>query len=239
MAGTLACGAQAWLSFAAAGGLWDLRPTAAEIIDVSVTSAGGRERPGLRIHRVPTLRPDETTIHEGIPVTTVHRTLLDLAATLPPRDFERALDRAHVLELLDVRILDALAAAHPRHRGSRRVIEARGRHTAGATLTKSTLEERMLGLCRRHGYPSPRVNAWVAGLEVDFLFADERLAVETDGWQYHRTRSAFERDRQRDAILARAGYRVLRFTHRQVTRESETVAATIAATIAATRAGVP
>ena len=53
------------------------------------------------------------------------------------------------------------------------------------------------------------------------------LAVETDSWTFHRTRRAFERDRERDAILARAGYRTLRFTHRQLTREPAMVAETI------------
>jgi very-short-patch-repair endonuclease len=92
-------------------------------------------------------------------------------------------------------------------------------HEPGSTLTKSELEERFLKLCRQAGLPKPRVNAWVAGLEVDFLFADRRLVVETDGWRHHRSRDAFERDRQRDAILASAGYRVLRFTYRQVTED--------------------
>ena len=94
-------------------------------------------------------------------------------------------------------------------------------------LTKSELEELMLALCHDHGLPRPKVNVDVAGLEVDFVFADHRLAVEADSWTYHRTRRAFERDRERDAILARAGYRTLRFTHRQLTREPAMVADTL------------
>jgi very-short-patch-repair endonuclease len=66
-----------------------------------------------------------------------------------------------------------------------------------------------------------------AGLRVDFLFAAARLVIETDSWTYHRTRRAFERDRERDAILARAGYRTLRFTHRQMTSDAAGVAAAI------------
>ncbi|HEX2102734.1 MAG TPA: DUF559 domain-containing protein [Solirubrobacteraceae bacterium] len=76
------------------------------------------------------------------------------------------------------------------------------------------------------------MNHWVAGLEVDFLFEACRVVVETDGWVHHRTPTAFERDRQRDAALARAGHRVLRFTCRQVTDDPATVAATIAAALA-------
>lgn len=69
----------------------------------------------------------------------------------------------------------------------------------------------------------------MAGLDVDFLFAERRLVVETDGWRYHGHRGAFERDRRRDAALTRAGYRTLRFTHDQVAQEPRTVAATVAA----------
>ena len=85
----------------------------------------------------------------------------------------------------------------------------------------------MLTLCREQQLEQPFPRAWVAGLRVDFLFAASGLVVETDGYRYHRTRRAFERDRERDAILARAGYRTLRFTHRQLTREPAMVADTI------------
>jgi very-short-patch-repair endonuclease len=85
----------------------------------------------------------------------------------------------------------------------------------------------MLALCEDHGLERPKPQAWVAGLRVDFLFVASRLVVETDGYRYHRNRRAFERDRERDAILARAGYRTLRFTHRQLTREPAMVAETI------------
>jgi hypothetical protein len=102
-----------------------------------------------------------------------------------------------------------------------------GRHDAGTTATKSELEELLLSICDRPGIERPAVNADVAGLEVDFLFGKRRLVVEADSWAFHRTRRAFERDRERDAILARTGYRTLRFTHRQLTREPTMVADTI------------
>jgi Protein of unknown function (DUF559) len=100
-------------------------------------------------------------------------------------------------------------------------------HHAGTTLTKSTLEELMLAICDDHGLDRPLVNAWVEGLEVDFYWPAERLVVEADSYKYHRTRHAFERDRERDAILARAGYRALRFSDRQLSDEPATVAQTI------------
>jgi very-short-patch-repair endonuclease len=146
----------------------------------------------LRIHRAARLRDDEITEQQGIRVTTVARTLFDLASSMPGRALERALDE-----------------------------------DGDPTLTDSELEELMLALCHEHQLEQPIPQAWVAGLRVDFLFAASRLVVETDGYRYHRTRRAFERDRERDAILARAGHRTLRVTHRQLTKRGPEVAATI------------
>ena len=89
----------------------------------------------------------------------------------------------------------------------------------------------MLALCRAHGLPRPRVNHYVEGLEVDFVFPGKRVVIETDSWRYHRDRTAFERDRERDAVFARAGYRVLRFTDRQMRSDPAGVAATIGAVL--------
>ena len=227
MAAVLAGGPGAVLSHASAAALWGIRPTSATRIDVTVRSAGGRaKRPGLRIHRTPTLRADEITEHQAIRVTTPARTLLDLAATLPRRALERALDEAEIHELYDLASLDAMARTHAGERGARHLRRALD-EDGDPTLTDSELEELMLALCEEHGLERPEPQAWVAGLRVDFLFAASRLVVETDGYRYHRTRRAFERDRERDAILARAGYRTLRFTHRQLTREPAMVAATL------------
>jgi very-short-patch-repair endonuclease len=227
MAAVLAAGPGAVLSHASAAALWEIRRTSATGIDVTVRSAGGRaRRPGLRIHRAPTLRADEITEHHGIPVTTTSRTLLDLAATLPRRALERALDEAEVQGLYDRSSLGALPRAHAGERGAKALAVALD-DDGELTLTDSELEELMLALCDDHRLSRPRPRASVAGLRVDFLFAAGRLVVETDGYRYHRTRRAFERDRERDAILARAGYRTLRFSHRQLTREPAMVADTL------------
>jgi very-short-patch-repair endonuclease len=227
MAAVLAAGPGAVLSHASAAALWEIRPTSATRIDVTVRSVGGRaRRPGLRIHRTPTLHDDEITEHRAIRVTTPVRTLLDLASSLPGRALERALDQAEIHDLYDLASLDAIARAHHGERGAgrlRQALDADGE----PTLTDSELEELMLALCHEHHLEQPTPQAWVAGLRVDFLFAASRLVVETDGYRYHRTRRAFERDRERDAILARAGYRTLRFTHRQLTRAPADVAETI------------
>ena len=226
MAAVFAAGPGAVLSHASAAALWEIRATSASRIDVTVRTAGGRTRPGLRIHRAPTLRDDEITDHEGIAVTTPARTLFDLASSLPRRAIERALDEAELRELYDLTALKAIVSAHRGQPGTA-ALEAALAHEAGTTPTKSELEELLLAICDDHDLARPQVNADVAGLEVDFVFADQRLAVEADSWAYHRTRRAFERDRERDAILARAGYRTLRFTHRQLTQRAAEVAETI------------
>jgi very-short-patch-repair endonuclease len=227
LAAVLACGRDAVLSHASAAELWGLRRSGATVIDVSVPTAGGRSRPRLRIHRVPSLHASDCDVHRGIPVTSPARTLLDLAAVLDTRGLERALDRAEQLELTDYPALEALARARPGHHGAGELRRALGTHEAGTTLTKSELEELFLALCRRHGLPKPRVNSWLEAKQVDFLFPGHRLIVETDSWMHHRSREAFENDRARDALMARAGYRTLRFTYRQIERDPASVAATL------------
>ncbi|HEX2103575.1 MAG TPA: DUF559 domain-containing protein [Solirubrobacteraceae bacterium] len=235
IAATLACGPGAALSHAAAGVLWGLRPSSAVYIDVTVPATTRRRHRGLRVHTARKLHADVTT-HDGIPVTTPARTILDLAAVLQRRPLERLLDQAENARLTDVAALDALARAHAGHRGASKLLAALDTHTPGTTLTRSELEDLFLGLCDHAGLPRRLVNTWPEGYEVDFLFPQARLIVETDSWRHHRTRAAFERDRQRDAVHARAGYRTLRFTHAQLTTQAGTVAATVAAELGERRA---
>jgi very-short-patch-repair endonuclease len=141
-------------------------------------------------------------VREGIPVTTPTQTLIDLSSVLPEAALARALEVAEQLRLLDVAQLPAKLAK-----------------LAGAIdpQLRSPLEAAFLNACR--GLPQPRVNATVEGLEVDFSWPEQRLVVETDGHRHHGTRAAFERDRERDARLTAAGWRVVRVTHRRLARE--------------------
>jgi hypothetical protein len=139
MAAVLACGPGAALSHASAAALWELRATTATRIDVSVREAGGRaKRPRVRIHRVPSLRDDELTEKDGIRVTTPARTLLDLAAQLPRRALERALDQAAVSELFDLTALSAVVVAHAGERGAAALSDALAHHNPGTTLTNAS-----------------------------------------------------------------------------------------------------
>jgi very-short-patch-repair endonuclease len=235
MAAVLACGPGAALSHASAAALWDMRRTDARIVDVAAKRTG-RKRPGIRIHRPRRLPDTEVTARRGIPVTTPGRTILDLAATLSPSRLEHLLDQAEIQELTDYPSLDAIARAHPGHHGAAKLQAALRTHYAGTNLTASDLEILFKELCRAHGLPTPRVNNSVVGKDVDFLFADARLIVETDSWRFHKTRHAFENDRARDVLTTSAGYRTLRFTDRQLERHPATVAAALAAVLADRRA---
>jgi Protein of unknown function (DUF559) len=152
----------------------------------------------------------------GIRVTTPARAILDYAAIATDRELAYALDQAEKQELTDYPALDALARAHPRHRGSTRLRRTLAEYEAGSTGTRSDLEKACLALCERHGFPRPLVNQPLCGMTVDFVFVAQRVVVETDSWRWHRGRAAFERDRERDALLAAAGYTTLRFTDRQI-----------------------
>jgi very-short-patch-repair endonuclease len=223
MAAVLACGPGAALSHRDAGALWDLSATDRRGIEVS-TPRHRRDRAGIEIHRA-RLEPDETTIHEGIPVTTVARTLLDLAAVLPRHRLKRVVEQAEILRLADRTSLDALLARYPRRQGTAALREMR---RAVPTLTRSELERRFVAFLDAHDLPRPRVNAVVEGFEVDFHWPDQRLIAELDGRAAHDTVTAFERDRARDRALQAAGWRVVRITWHQLHDEPARIAADLA-----------
>jgi hypothetical protein len=233
MAAVLACGPRAALGYASGAALWDLRRGVPSVIEVVVPSAGGRARPGLRIHRHPGLLADEVRTECAIRVTTPARTILDYAAIATDRELEYALDQAEIQELTDYPALAAIASAHPRHRGSVRLRRTLRAYEAGTTNTRSDLEKAFLALCVEHGLPRPLVNLPLCGITVDFVFVEQRVAVETDSWKWHRGRAAFERDRERDALLAAAGYRTLRFTDRQIELAPNAVARALASALTA------
>ena len=218
LAAVLACGSGAVLSHRSAAILWNLLPDRPG--PVHVTTARHRTGPpGVVTHRA----DPPATRHRQVPLTTVPRTLLDLAATVP-HELERALNEARVLELVTEASLDEqLRSGH-----ARGVAALRAAATTGPTLHRSEAERRLLTLIAHARLPRPETNTRVAGYEVDVLFRDQRLVAEVDGYAYHSTPRAFERDRRKDADLQAAGYRVLRFTWRQVTREPHATVATLA-----------
>jgi len=225
MAATLACGDDAVLSHHSAAVLWGLCAPAAGAMHVSVVGRNLRGPPGVVIHRIRDLHPADATRHDGIPVTSPARTLLDLATQLPNRELARAVEEAQVRRLVTDRSLNEQFSRYPRHRGAGRLREAA---RTEPTLTRSEAERRLIELIRAARLPEPRANARVGRYEVDLLWPEQRLVVEVDGYAFHSTRAAFERDRRRDADLQAAGYRVIRVTWRQIAEEPEAVVATLA-----------
>lgn len=221
MAAVLACGPGAVLSHASAAAHWNIRGSAASYVDVTVPTRAGRvKRKGLRVHRSGRLGSDEVTVHEGIPVTTLARTLLDLADVLTLQDLKRAIHEADYLRLLDMTTVIAVVANNSGRRGATLLKAAQ----SPAEMTKSKLEGRFLALIDRHNLPRPKVNLQIEGYEVDFAWPQAKLIVETDGFAAHGTRKAFERDRLRDRRLKRAGFDTIRLTPRSLAYEAEIVA---------------
>jgi very-short-patch-repair endonuclease len=213
LAAVLACGPGAVLSHRSAAAHWNLMATSATRIDVTA-ARGRRGHEGVRLHRSRSLDAQDTTTHQGIPITTVAKTMLDLAATLPAHRLERALAQAERVGLYDHAALTDVIRRSNGHRGRRALQHAVAQDAA---FTRSDLEARLLELTRAHGLPTPLVNHILAApdhprLEVDFCWPSHQLIVETDTYATHGTRHAFEHDRRKDAALAAAGYTVLRFT---------------------------
>jgi very-short-patch-repair endonuclease len=205
MAAVLACGEGAVLSHGSAAVLWKLLKPLDGPVHVSVPTTSGRKiRRGIHLHRTPALRL--TTYRDGIPVTTVARTIEDLHyISFPPRLLRRAIRQA---EFMGLRL-----------------------NGIETDRSRSDLEVLFLQLCRRHRLPPPEVNVKLGRWEVDFLWRSQGVVVETDSWTYHRGSVAFEDDHARDLDLRAAGYTVLRFTHRQLEGEPERVAAVVCAAL--------
>jgi very-short-patch-repair endonuclease len=232
MAGVLALGDAALLSHSPAAVLWGLRPPAPGPMEVTVVGRDARGPDGIRVHRVDDLHPADRIARERIPVTSPARTLLDLAAQVSAKELTRAADEARVHRLVTDHSLNEQFQRYPHHRGTAALRNAIQTEPA---LTRSEAERRFLELVRAAGLPEPETNARVGRYEVDFLWRDQRLIVEVDGYAFHSSRSSFEQDRRRDAELTAGGFRVMRQTWRHVTRQREALVATLATALAAGR----
>jgi len=238
MAAVLASGLDAVLSHWPAAALWMIRPNSRSIIDVT-TPRKSRSWKGIRRHHSP-LPADETTVKEGIPVTTVPRTILDLAATESADVVENLLRESEYLQLSDRLSLPHLIERYPGRRGTRKVQTALDRlEEEPEGRRRSRLEERFAPFLRVHRLPIPRFNDWIVlgakRYQVDCHWPEVRQIVELDGWQGHSTRSAFQEDRARDRRLGAAGYRVTHITWNQLDDEPEAIAADLRVLLAKRR----
>jgi Protein of unknown function (DUF559) len=207
LAAVLSCGPGAVLSHVHALALWDLRRVAATArIHVTVPTYAGRpQRAGIRIHRSMTLTPEVVTIENGIPVTTVRRTIADVRRKVAPHVMRDVIRRAQIRQL-DVGPIPG---------------------DLPPPVDRSELARRFVAVTRRHGLPDPLPEQVIGPYTVDFLWPKRRLVVEVDGWETHGNRIAFEDDRARDVWLTTQGFRVVRFTWRQITKEGPSVARTL------------
>lgn len=232
MAAVLASEPDALLSHHTAAALWKLRGYSGRAIHVTVPHKSTSTK---RIRRHCSLVPaDERAVEEGIPVTSVHRTIFDLAATTSVDEVVAMIKEAEYLNCWDRLSLPDLLKRYPDKRGSRKIRFALDRITEEPPgRTRSKLEQRFRPFLRRHRLPLPRFNDWILlngqRYQVDCHWPPLRLIVELDGWQGHSTRSAFQDDRARDRALKVVGFSVIHLTWNQLDDEPEAIAADLRA----------
>ncbi len=217
LAAVLACGRHAVVSHLSAGWLWQLLPDPGDAAPVDISlRQGDRNRPRIQVHRV-CLGANEITILQNIPITSVRRTLADLASVLASSELERVLAQAERTGLLERRDMASLVSTTQRPGAP--LLRALLESEAGPALTRSQAEAQFLALIRKAQLPVPQTNVRVGDYEVDFLWRRERLVVEVDGFAFHSSRRSFENDRRRDAWLAAGGMAVMRVTWQQLAKE--------------------
>jgi very-short-patch-repair endonuclease len=211
----LACGSGALLSHRSAASLWGIRDGEGPRVDVTVPTRNGRRRPGITVHRAP-LTVQDAAVRFGVPVTSVARTIADMAFTVDEDAVIRTVREAQFHGLFD---LAAVERTHAR--------AALGRILEDLRPTDSALGDEFLALLDRHGLPRPVGQQNIMGHRVDFVWPGARLVVEVDGAGAHLTFDAFQRDRSQANVLQRAGYVVLRFTAADIRRRPARVAALV------------
>jgi hypothetical protein len=227
-------GDEAVFSHTTAAWLWSLIETEPKRIHLTVP--GRRSSlPDVRMHHsrrieLPSPHRAGRTIRPELPVTSVERALIDLAAMVSMRQLRRALAEADYRGLLDPRDLRAvLGKGRP---GSRALSEAIARHLPQLAETFSELEERFLKLCESAGLPLPAVNATVGRMRVDALWREQGLAVELDGGAAHSGLAAMKRDREQMALRS-MGFRVVRYSWDQIVKRPDAVIADLRRLLAA------
>jgi very-short-patch-repair endonuclease len=226
-AGLLAYGDGALLSHRSAAALWGIARSRGSLVDVTAPEGrqGVERRKQLWIHRGK-LHAEDHTQHDGIPVTTVGRTLFDLAEVVNTEQLEYAWEEADRLKRLQLGEVERVC-----ERGyGRRALKPIRRLLAEARAvipTRSPLEDRFQRFSRFYDLPPHHTNVEVLGKEVDVLWPAARLIVELDSWEFHSHRAAFQRDRARDTRLLVAGYRTVRVTHDRLDHEAVQLATEI------------
>ena len=237
MAAVLACGEGAVLSHRDAAMVWDLRETNRGAIDVTAPAARRRSRPRITVHGAALHANDRAEV-DGVPVTSVTRTLLDLAEVVDPTQLRRAYEAAERHRILDIDALNELIGRSNGRRGLAALLALLDYDPAPARDSKSDLESAFLDLVRQAGLRLPQLNVLVEGYLVDAYWPGAGLVVELQSHEHHAHRQAFDRDYAKLGRLAIAGYDLLPLTHRQLTDERDWVVASLAALLGAARSAV-
>ena len=224
MAAVKACGPGAVLSHESAAQLVWLIPRERRFaLHVTVPDRCRRRPPSIVVHRPRSLGARDVTRRYGIPVTTIERTIFDLAFSRPESVVRDVYELADGRDKLDHGRLGTLVSDHPNRRGSRLIATLRTESSISLAAVRSWLEELLLRTCGRHGLPNPAVNVPLLGYEVDFFWRSARFVVEADG-DDHLKRTRRDRDNARDIALQRAGNLVRRYSSRDMEREREVAA---------------
>lgn len=230
MAAVLLHGPEAVASHGTAAALWDLIPPRGNVVHVTVPASGRAKRKGIVLHQVRMLHPNDRATKDGIPVTALGRTLIDVFSSESEERTERALEQAERMNLFDGRGIDEACERAPTRKGVKRLRHRLKQHRAPA-LSRSAFERRFLIFCRRCRLPTPEMNAWVEGYELDAVWRKQKTAVELDDFYTHRTQRSFESDRRRDSKLDSLDWHVLRVTPERLKAEPAELAAELRLTL--------
>jgi hypothetical protein len=232
-AAVLACGPGAVLSHRSAAAAWGVRPSSRSRVDVTTARAGGRGHVAIDAHQS-RLDPKDVTTLDGLPITTVARTALDLAEVVPQRHVERFLVAAEQQRLFDLHAFLDVLYRHPGRHGQSALRAALAAYAPEQARSKSEMELVALDLVRAHGLPMPQVNVLVEGFEVDLYWPVQRVAVELDSRRYHLTTAAFEADHVRRLELTARGYTATGLTWDQLVGRPDWVASRLRALLGQT-----
>jgi hypothetical protein len=235
LAAVLACGSKAALSHTSALRKWGLRGGGTYRIDV-VAPRSVKPKKGIRLHRPVSLDALDTTELDGIPITSVAQTLLDVAAPAYRVDVAKLLHEAAVQELLDMREIWSVLARNPRAPGARRLDRASREEVP---FTRSELEEAALRVFRSYSVPKPDTNVWISDgeklVEVDCLWREFGLVVEIQSARYHGTRWRRRQDAAKAAALRAQGWTVQPIWDVEINGTPAQVAATVLAAMSGPR----
>jgi very-short-patch-repair endonuclease len=223
-AAVLACGEGAVVSHRSAAERFGLLPGSDREVDVTVVGRNPGVHAGIRLHRPRVLARHEVTKMRGIPVTSVARTIVDIAATESADEVEHAWQEALYREIVTPGAVGAVLDRNPGRKGApvvRALID-------DPRMTRSERERVLLKLLAQAQLPKPLTNVRLHGYLVDAYWPQQRLVLEFDGWKAHGHRGAFDRDRKRDQVMLANGVGAMRVTDRHLVHEPVALVARIA-----------